>query len=57
MVFVIETQTNKVLHRIDAWMYDVENTACEWAREHGYLPLGWEITPMGDMFIWVEKED
>lgn len=57
MVFVIETITNKVLHRIDAWMYDAEEEACKWAREHGYTSLGREITQMGNMFIWVEKED
>jgi hypothetical protein len=45
---------NKIINRCDAWEQDGEARMRREAHEEGWVPMESEITPMGDMIIWVE---
>lgn len=45
---------NKIINRCDAWERDGEARMRREAWADGWVPMESEITPMGDMIIWVE---
>lgn len=54
MVLVVELLSKKILARFEAWEEDSIDNAIKWAKDNGYKPMKDEITPMGDMVIWVK---
>lgn len=55
MVYVVDKETDTILQRADAWELDAPERLAYWAASNGYTVLKHEITPMGDMVIWVQK--
>lgn len=53
MVLVVELETDKVLARFEAWEENSIDNAIQWAEENGYKLVIDEITPMGNMVIYV----
>lgn len=43
-----------ILNKCDAWEVNGEARMRKEAYEAGWVPMETEITPMGDMVIWVE---
>ncbi|MBR5865711.1 MAG: hypothetical protein IKY89_05510 [Alistipes sp.] len=55
MVILADIQTKEILGKYEAWAADAVETAQQDAEKLGRIVKD-EITLMGDMIIWVERE-
>ena len=54
MVYVVEESSKQILFREDAWAYHAVEAAYTYVAMSGLETINEEITPMGDMVIWVK---
>ena len=56
MIYVVDRDSMQVLNRIDAWVVDGIERMVAWAWNNGFEEVSREITIMGNMVIWVQKQ-
>ena len=54
MVYVVRQSDQKVLNRMDAWVFNSVELMRNWVIDNGMDIIREEITIMGNMVIWVE---
>jgi hypothetical protein len=54
ILVALRTDNGRILNKCDAWQLDGEKVMRAWIREHGWVLTDVEITPMGNMVLWVE---
>lgn len=53
MLYVVHRKTDAVLGKWDAWYINAEEEARALIKDGGYKVIEQEITPFGNMIVWV----
>lgn len=53
MIYVVDRKHEQIWNRCDAWECGGLERMLKWCEDNDWIVDGQEITPMGDMVIWV----
>ena len=53
MILLALKADGKIINRCDAWEMGGEERMVAYAKANGYKVVSTQITPMGDMVIWI----